>query len=248
MPRADIASLREATTKSPGNAARLHNPVSNARVDLTLAKHATKLSPMSPPWLSPVLSRRWFIRGSLLGAAGVAFGSLLLAADRSQTVTTGLRVLSQHEADVLAALAERLCPAGSDGAPGAAALHSVEQIDAALAAAPDDAQQGFKLALRVFDNAFIGALCGERLQPFRTLSGSKKDDAIRAWQHARLGVRRTLMRGLETTILSVYWGDAQTWPRIGYPGPPEPLQLRAHHKQNLHDLSDLRATNPAKNR
>jgi Gluconate 2-dehydrogenase subunit 3 len=190
------------------------------------------------------LSRRTLLKTGLIGASFVAAGSVALALQkpRSREAADKLQVLTAGEAGALDALAERLCPAQGPGAPGARAIGLVPYIDGMLSYADAEAQKGFKLALLMFDNALTGAVFGERARPFSQLSAADQDRVLTGWRHSSVPFRRTLYRGLSMVIMATYWSLPQTWPRIGYAGPPSASGLRAAYADNLVDLDGLRAT------
>ena len=202
---------------------------------------------MSPSKLPGELSRRTLLKTGLIGVAFVSVGSAALLFQGAKPHTgKALRSFSAAEAGVLAALARRLCPADGAGAPGADGIDLVGMLDQALEPLDDDAKQQLKLGLMLFDNAFSGALFGERVRPFSQLDGEAQDAVIRNWQESKVAFRRTLMRGLSSLVMSVYWGDPRSWPRIGYAGPPSLAGLRATYADNLVDLAALRAPAAAK--
>lgn len=192
-------------------------------------------------------SRRKLLKTGLVGAlmVGASGGLLALQKPRARPLPSqGLRVLDAHEFAILAAVADRICPALGPGAPGASALDVALQADRLFERAPTDAQEGIKTVLRVFDNALTGALFGERVQSFTQLSPEQQDRELAHWAGSRIGFRRTVFHALNSLIGSIYFGDERTWERIGYPGPPSPSALRLAYQENLVDLDALRATEP----
>lgn len=203
---------------------------------------------MPPTPLPRELSRRSLLKTGLIGVAFVSVGSaaLLFQGAKPRSESTPLRTFTPAEAGVLAALSRRLCPAAGPGAPGADGIDLVGMLDVALEPLDDEAKKGLKLGLMIFDNAFTGAVFGERVRPFSQLDGDAQDAVIRNWQSSGVAFRRTLIRGLSGLIMAVYWGDPRTWSRMGYPGPPDPRGLRAAYAENLVDLGSLRAVSPPK--
>ncbi|HEX6243091.1 MAG TPA: gluconate 2-dehydrogenase subunit 3 family protein [Polyangiales bacterium] len=201
---------------------------------------------MSSPQLPVELSRRTLLKTGLIGFALVSVGSAALLLQSGKSHTGTLSTFTPAEAGTLAALARRLCPSDGPGAPGADGLDLVTLLDQTLAPLDDELKQQLKLGLTLFDNAFTGALFGERVRPFSQLDGTAQDAVIRNWQTSSVAFRRTLMRGLSSLVMSVYWGDPRTWTRIGYAGPPDATALRATYADNLVDLDSLRAQGPAK--
>ena len=195
------------------------------------------------------LSRRTLLKTGLFGTLLVGAGTVSLAL-RSTRPPSGaapaLKILDADEYAVMAAIADRVCPALGPGAPGATALNVAKQVDDLLASADVDVQKGTKIGLRVFENALTGALTGERLAPFTQLEPAAQDRVLEKWRTSEIGFRRTVYRGLTGAVFALYWGDPRTWPRVGYAGPPDMARLRAVYADELVDLDDLRASPLAK--
>lgn len=203
-------------------------------------------SSMAEP-ITARFSRRKLLKTGLVGALVVGGAGSLLALQKPRgrpLPPEGLRVLDADEFAILTAVADRICPALGEGAPGASALSVALAADRLFERAPKDAQDGIKMVLRVFDNALAGALFGERVRSFSELSPERQDRELAHWRNSRIGFRRTVFHALNTLVGSIYFGDERTWPRIGYPGPPSPSGLRAAYAANLVDLHELRAKEP----
>lgn len=197
-----------------------------------------------PVTKSPTASRRNVLKAGLLGTAALALGGVTLGLRGTvmrAAPAHGLALLSLKEYAVLTAIAERICPAAGDGAPGATALDVAAMIDQRLATAEADVQGGIKLLLGIFENALTGALFGERLAPFTQLDAAAQDRVLAAWRASTVAFRRTAFGALNGLIGSTYYGDARTWPRLGYAGPPDAKLLRAAFAMNLVDYDSLKA-------
>lgn len=194
------------------------------------------------------LSRRSLLKTGLIGGLLVGLGSVGLALQkgRARSAPSSLKVLDATEYAILAAIADRVCPALGPGAPGATALDLASGVDGLVADADPEVQKGTKMALRIFENALTGALAGERIMPFTELDPEAQDRVLARWRDSGVGFRRTVYKGLVGAIFALYWGDPRTWPRIGYGGPPDFTKLRHVYAEELVDLNDLRATPLAK--
>jgi hypothetical protein len=93
----------------------------------------------------------------------------------------------------------------------------------------------------VFDNALTGALFGERWAPFGQLDAHAQDRVLAQWRASTVSFRRSAYGALSALVASTYYGDARTWRRVGYPGPPSPQALRVGFAMNLVDYEALRA-------
>lgn len=208
---------------------------------------------MSPPASVPTgaperavaaFSRRRLVRGSLAGAAILGLGGVglsLYPTRRATPVTAWLRVLSEDEHAIVAAIARRICPAPGPDVPGADAVEVALQADRLLERTDPEAVAGLKTVLALFESALTGAVFFERAQPFTHLSDEAQDAVLCAWRDSSVGLRRTIFRALSALVSSIYYGDPRTWPGIGYPGPPDRAALRAAYAENLIDLRALAA-------
>jgi hypothetical protein len=188
-------------------------------------------------------SRRRFVQTGLVGGAALALLGGVLAARGSRLrkpPARGLSLLTPQEYAVLCALADRICPAGGEGAPGALALDVPATIDAFLASGPESLQRDVKAVLFVVENALVSALLLERTRPFTQLDAAEQDAALYAMRDSRLPLRRAMFNALKGMCASFYYGDQRTWARIGYPEPPPLAGLRAGFTADLVDWDGLR--------
>jgi len=198
----------------------------------------------SPPSTSG-FSRRALLRSGLVGFGLVMIGGTSIAM-RTGTPRRlprgGLQVLSPAEYATFAAIADRVCPEPRPGVPGASALDVAALADRLFVHASDDAREGVKTALRIFENGLTGALFLERVTPFTALSPEEQDRTLLAFRSSRVTIRRTLFRALSSLAASLYYGHPDAWPSVGYPGPPDRDALRAAYASQLVDFSTLRPT------
>jgi hypothetical protein len=189
-------------------------------------------------------SRRAFLKTGAAGLALVALASFGLAAQRTRlraAPSAGLKVLSQAEYSILAAIAARFCPAPAPGVPGADEMDVALLADRLFERAEDDIQAGLKLALHVVESPLTGAALLEHTAPFTQLSPEKQDSALEWFRISRVALRRTIYRSMSGLVGALYYGDPRSWPGVGYPGPPDPAALRRAYSAQLVDLASLRA-------
>lgn len=193
---------------------------------------------------SPRLSRRTLLRSGLAGfglvvlaGTGIGLQGTKLAPAPRRT----LRVLTLAEYSIVAAIAARVCPSPRPGVPGATALDIASKVDESLVRLPADIQNGMKTGLHIFESGLTGALFGERVRPFTTLSAADQDAALLAFRDSRVAIRRTLFKALTGLSAALYYAEPAVWPSVGYPGPPDPNALRAAYADQLVDFDALLA-------
>lgn len=162
-------------------------------------------------------SRRWFIGGAgaavIVACAGLGAWPTALRAARRPLVCLDPRLFS-----VVAAAADRLCPATADS-PSAWDLEVPEDVDAALAAMDPRTAGDVANALRLLEFGLLGAVDG-RILPFTRCDPSTQDRVLERWRMSGIEVRRSAFLALAGLVKSAYWSKPATFRHIGYPGPP----------------------------
>lgn len=198
-----------------------------------------------PPHRPSRLGRRPFLKAGFLGGAALTLGGVGWALKErfgpEPVRPEGLKVFTAEELRVLSAVADRICPALGEGAPGAVALGIPKLMDAQAALLPKRVQGEFKAALGMIESPALGALLGERVTAFTKLSAEAQDDVLRAFRDSSIALRRSVFVGLRGVIAALYYADERTWERMGYGGPPSPASLRTAFEAQLVDLQSLRA-------
>jgi len=175
---------------------------------------------------APNPSRRQFLRrglagGALLVAAGAApfaFRSTRLRQPRGP-----LRLLSQAEYSVLAAVAARIVPGDGAGAgwPSAEAVDCAGKMDALMARVHPDVGRDFRRLLRLFESGLGGALLAGSPRPFTRAAPAEQDARLQAWRTSRLALLRSGYQAVKRLSHATYYASPETFPLIGYPGPPD---------------------------
>lgn len=122
------------------------------------------------------------------------------------------KIFSAREASVLVAVAECVVP-------GADASVLIPRVDTAVSYLALESQNDFKRLLLLFDNALASFLFDGRTTAFSQLSLQDRAHVLSRWRDSRLAVRRSGYQALRKSCLAAYYGDAATWPGIGYRGP-----------------------------
>ena len=181
------------------------------------------------------ISRRGFLKLGLVGTALAATGGvgLALRGGALRDAPANLKVFSQHEYSVLAALGDLICPAMPPDLPGATALDVASKADAMFAPMPADIQKQFKMMLSLFDNALVGFLFEGRITPFTKLSPEDQYKSFESWGNSTIGFRNTVFNALRALVPALYYGDERTWKGVGYPGPPEIADILEYRRGKL---------------
>jgi hypothetical protein len=132
----------------------------------------------------------------------------------------GLSVLDLTEQSVVVAIAPRLLTY-TQGFPTAEQASVVVGVEQAVAALAPDVQHDLKRLLRLFENGLTNFLLGGRLAPFTRLSPQEQDAVLEEWRLSSLAIRRSGYLALRTLVMAAYYASRETWPAIGYAGPPK---------------------------
>ena len=167
------------------------------------------------------LDRRTVLKYGLGGAAVLAAGGvgLGLRATALRTPRRPLQALTEREYSVLAAFADRVCPAGS-GFLSATDVEVAEKVDALLATVHPGVRAEIGQALLLFENALAGFLFDRRFQTFTAAPPEVQDQAMEAWRTSKVSVRRTVFKALQGLVAGAYYGSKETYASVGYAGPP----------------------------
>ncbi len=167
------------------------------------------------------MDRRTFVKVGLGGAALLACSGvgLALLPSKPRAPRTALQVLSAADYAVLAAIADRVCPA-SGLFPSAAELEVAEGIDRLLTRCHPGVAAELKQVLQLFENGLSNVLFDGRFSTFTGADPAAQDAALEAWRTSSLPVRRTAFKALHGLIAGAYYGHPRAWPAIGYAGPP----------------------------
>jgi len=167
-----------------------------------------------------MVSRRQFIKfgvagGLLLAAAGVARAQ---KGYRAATGSDGLEVLTEGDGEVLAAVAPAIL-AGT-GAAGASLAAIVGSIDRAVAGLPPHLQAEVRQLL-----ALLASSPGRRLLAGVSAAWPQASPAevaafLERWRFSRSALLQQAYHALHELVLAAWYARPDSWPALGYPGPP----------------------------
>ncbi|BDG10324.1 gluconate 2-dehydrogenase subunit 3 family protein [Anaeromyxobacter paludicola] len=183
------------------------------------------MSRQAPRILMPgeLESRRSFIKKGLLGAALLAAGGGVWLGTRRTHPEPALKgpfqVLTDAEATVILAIADRLVPPRR-GFPRPLDVGVPGKVDAIAAMAHPAVQREIRQLIGLFESPLTGAFLDGLPGTFTGASPEAQDRRLHDWATSRLAVRRTGFRALKKLVYAAYYASPQTYPAVGYPGPP----------------------------
>lgn len=149
------------------------------------------------------------------GAVGLGLRETVLREPRRP-----LKVLTQVEFSVLAAMADRMAPGHGDW-PSPWDLEIPEDIDELLTTVHPEDVAGLKEALAGFESAHVGFILDGRTNTFTGQDAEDQDDSLEDWRSSWIQTRRGAYRALHRMVSAAYYGSPRVWPLLGYPGPPK---------------------------
>ena len=160
-----------------------------------------------------LFSRREALRLGLLAtllpstAAATASGGSLKGPDRA---------LFGALAPVLLAGA---LPTGDDRPAAIAAV--VAGVERAVAGLPLSTQAELRQLFDLLGFAPTRLLLTGLWDDWPEVSPERLEAFLSDWRQSRLGLLRVAYFALHELVFAAWYGDPQSWPRIGYPGPPQ---------------------------
>lgn len=165
----------------------------------------------------PALNRRDFLRTGALAAGLGSIARLRPLPVQAALPAAGLQVLDADQADLLAAIAERMVFSGDPAMPAVRATGAIAVVDRSLQYVDDGLRQQVGWLLWLFD--WGPPLFDLRFARFRSLAPEAQDAYIRGWAESRFALRRLGFRALKNLAMLGYYTQDATWGGIGYDGP-----------------------------
>ena len=162
------------------------------------------------------LSRRGFLRTSVLAGAALSSGCSSLFGRREAPETLQYHSLTPDEVEVITRLTEVMLPAESYGLPSSTTVvPTVENIDMMAQRLPKQTRDLMGLGIWVFNNR---PMVSFKFSKFTSLSDEKALAYVEAMQEGTF-FERGLMTTLKALVALNYWRDERTWPGLEYHGP-----------------------------
>ncbi|MGB2246995.1 MAG: transcriptional initiation protein Tat [Alcanivorax sediminis] len=162
------------------------------------------------------LSRRGFLRASVLAGAALTSGCASLFGRKDAPETLQYYSLKPDEVDVITRLTEIMLPTERYGLPSSTTVvPTVKNIDIMAQRFPEQTRELLGLGIWVFNNR---PMMSFKFKKFTSLSHAKALEYVNAMQEGAF-FERGLMTTLKALIALNYWRDERTWPGLEYHGP-----------------------------
>ena len=168
-----------------------------------------------------MISRRGFLQVGLIGAATLALsGCMRTQAPRRDL---GLQALDSEGAETIAALAPVILD-GAIPAEGTARTQAIKEVvdafDRAILGMPPSVQSEVQQLLGLLAmTATRGPLTGI-WKPMREATPDAIAVFLEEWRHSRFDLLKAGYQALNQLTLACWYGLAESWAAIAYPGPP----------------------------
>tara|TARA_B100000676_G_scaffold304092_1_gene355706 strand:- start:140 stop:736 length:597 start_codon:yes stop_codon:yes gene_type:complete len=162
------------------------------------------------------LSRRSFLRSSVLASAAITSGCASMFGRRDAPQALQYHSLNDDEAGVITRLTEVMLPTARYGLPSSTeVVPTVKNVDAMCQKMPQQTRELLGLGIWVFNNR---PMVSFKFSQFTSLSDDKALDYVNAMQEGSF-FERGLMTTLKALVALNYWRDERTWPGLEYHGP-----------------------------
>ena len=162
------------------------------------------------------LSRRGFLRTSVLAGAAFITGCSSLFGRREAPETLEYHSLKDDEVEVITRLTEVMIPADRYGLPSSTdVVPTIKNVDAMAQRMPPQTRELLGLGIWVFNNR---PMVSFKFSRFTSLSDDKALAYVDAMQEGSF-FERGLMTTLKALVALNYWRDERTWPGLEYHGP-----------------------------
>lgn len=166
------------------------------------------------------IGRRSFLR---LSTGLLAASQLRLPAVAAAKTTEA--VLSPAEAQIFAAVADRITFTGDPGMPRFRDTTGLHAVNSALRQLDAETAGQFRGALVLFQ--YAPPLAGAGFSTFTNLPEPDQDAYLRQWELSRFETPRLAFRAFKNLAMLGYYADDSTWKGINYGGPwaPKPRRI-----------------------
>jgi hypothetical protein len=169
-------------------------------------------------------SRRRFLAVSGLSAALLAAGGALAwrrSADRASGASHDVDATRVLRALVPSLLADALPDARrSPGDADVARDDVVRDAMTGIGGLPPHARRELAQLFALLAFAPTRVVLAGLATDWDAASRADVDAMLAAWRDSRLELRRAAYDALHALVTGAWYGNARSWPRIGYPGPP----------------------------
>jgi len=165
--------------------------------------------------------------GTVLLAVGGPLALLSRSGRTPRASGRALLALSPYEYEIFSAVAAQLVPGDAPTWPTAEALDVAGKLDALIARLHPRATKDLRRLLHVFESALTGLVSIGSPQTFTKSSPDEQVRRLDAWRHSRVALFRSGYQAMKRLSVAIYYSSPETYPYVGYPGPPVVPQVPA---------------------
>lgn len=96
----------------------------------------------------------------------------------------------------------------------------LHQLDSVLANLAHEQQEALNVLLQALRKRLFRHVIAGVSHPWQDATRQEVDAFLQDWRHSSFTHLRAGYQGLKTVVFAAWYADQQTWPHIGYPGPP----------------------------
>jgi hypothetical protein len=174
-----------------------------------------------------VLSRRELIKTGIAGAAVLALANCARSNAPGRTPfddpNYAYKILSASDRSTIAAIGAVMLAGALPGEPAAQASALVEVVrgvDIAAAGLNPAPQQELQQLFGLLSFPPTRALVAGVWSSWDDASAADVASFLERWRFSSIALLQTGYQGLHTIVMASWYGNAASWKRIGYPGPP----------------------------
>ena len=174
-----------------------------------------------------MITRRQFIKAGIIGGAALTAAGLFYSRGLKEAPGTAVsRGLTFEEQTIIAAIVPAVLAGAlpeSGEARRQAIAQTVDGVGVAIGGLSAAAQKELGELFALLGFAPARALLAGVWTGWAQASPEEVAAFLQGWRNSRFALLRSAYAGLHDLVLGAWYGNPDTWPRIGYPGPPEML-------------------------
>lgn len=165
--------------------------------------------------------RQWIGSGVAAAAVLLAAGLIFESQDDSAPADSyRFRALDEADRAILAAILPVML-AGSLPRNEDALRSAIEGFDAAIAGVTPSTQSEVAQLFMILRVAPLRMIATGIMRPWHLATDDEITRFLNGWRYSNIASLRSAYDALHQTAYAAWYGNPQSWPQVGYPGPPK---------------------------